>query len=105
MNKGFKPAKPKPLPKIYVVPVKAGEGPRDPRSRAKLPEEGAWVPDNSFWNRRLRFKEVERDTPPKGTEAEPATEPEPATTRPKTRAPAKTTRKPTSTPKATSSEE
>ncbi len=74
MNKGFKPTPHKPLPKIYVVPAKAGEGPRD-QSRTKLPDEGGWVPDDSFWNRRLRFKEVVRGTPEKATK--PARKPQP----------------------------
>ena len=91
MRKGFKPTPHKPLPKIYVVPTKAGEGPRDPSSRAKLPDAGAWVPDDNFWNRRLRFKEVKRATPPK-----PQTAPKVE----RTRAP-----KPKTAPKITSSEE
>lgn len=79
MRKPFKAAPPKPLPKIYVKPAVAGQGPRDDVTHIKLPDEGAWVEDNSWWNRRLLHKDCVRATPPG---AQPKAKPAPAKTKP-----------------------
>ena len=74
MQKPFKAATPKPLPKIYVKPAVAGSGPRDDVTHRKLPDEGDWVPDNHWWNRRLLHKDCVRATPPSPVKA-PAVKP------------------------------
>lgn len=63
---------------------------RDPRSRTKLPPEGALVPDTSYWFRRLRDGDVVKVTPAKAT---------PAKAKKKTETPSKP-----ETPTATTSE-
>ncbi len=52
---------------MLVKPREAKEGQlamvvRDPRSRAKLPHEGAKVPDSSYWLRRLKCGDVVKTT-------------------------------------------
>jgi len=48
---------------MYVIPTK-GFTVRDPVTKRALPPEGADVPDNIFWQRRLRDGDVTIGTPP-----------------------------------------
>ncbi len=80
-QKPFKAAAPKPLPKIFVKPAVPGQGPRDDLTHIKLPDEGDWVPNNHWWNRRLLHKDCEHATPPaapKSPAAKPKPTPKPA---------------------------
>ncbi len=43
---------------MIVRPSKEGIVIRDPRTKKKLPPEGARVPDTSFWRRRILSGEV-----------------------------------------------
>ena len=43
---------------LRVKPALPGSVIRDPQTRQKLPDEGAVVPDTSFWRRRLRSGDV-----------------------------------------------
>lgn len=43
---------------MRVKPATPGSVIRDPHTRVQLPDEGARVPDNSFWQRRLRDGDV-----------------------------------------------
>ena len=48
---------------MYVIPTK-GFTVRDPITKRTLPPEGAEVPDNVFWRRRLRDRDVAVGEPP-----------------------------------------
>ena len=43
---------------MFVKPKDKDMVVRDPRTRAKLPVDGANVPDTSYWHRRLRAGDV-----------------------------------------------
>jgi len=56
------------MEKIFVVP-KTGLRVKDPASWQQLPEQGKWVPKNTYWRRRLTAgdvieinKEIENET-------------------------------------------
>lgn len=55
---------------MKVKPAVPGSIIRDPHTRRPLPDEGADVPETSFWHRRLRDGDVVRITagPPSGME-------------------------------------
>lgn len=53
---------------MYVIPKK-GLVVRDPRTRVPLPPEGAEVPDDVFWHRRLRDGDV-KAAEPKATKSD-----------------------------------
>lgn len=42
---------------------------RDPRNGKPLPQDGAWVDNNSYWLRRLRDQDVVKTDPPKKAKA------------------------------------
>lgn len=68
---------------MHVKPATPGAVIRDPHTRRRLPDEGARVPDTSFWRRRLRAEDVvpvesRASKPTKPTGAEPVS---PLTTR------------------------
>lgn len=64
---------------MKVKPVDPNAIIRDPHTRQPLPAEGADVPENSFWIRRLRDGDVVRvDAPAQPTGREPV---QPLTTR------------------------
>lgn len=44
--------------KIFVVPGFEGAVVRDPKTLLKLKPEGEWKPRNSYWLRRVLFKDV-----------------------------------------------
>ncbi|MGX8942165.1 DUF2635 domain-containing protein [Symbiopectobacterium sp. Eva_TO] len=52
------------LPMIFVVPAPE-RAVREPNSLRMLPDDGAWVPRNGFWLRRLRFNDVLETSAPR----------------------------------------
>lgn len=76
MRKNFKAAPRKPLPKIWVEPID-WQCPRDPHTKRRLPAKGGLVPDNTFWNRRIRHKEVKKAKAPTAPR-KPRAQPQPA---------------------------
>lgn len=56
---------------MKVKPAKEGAIIRDPHTKRPLPAEGANVPDNNFWNRRLLDGSVVRVVETKPTGREP----------------------------------
>lgn len=49
---------------IYVVPLE-GLTVRIPKHKTKLPEQGAWVPAENYWLRRISDGSVREAEPPK----------------------------------------
>lgn len=49
---------------MIVKPAQPGLTIRDPRTQRPLPDEGAQVPDNQFWQRRLDHGDVVRVAEP-----------------------------------------
>lgn len=49
---------------MYVKPIDPSVLVRDPVRGDVIPVEGREVEENSYWLRRIRFKEVMRATPP-----------------------------------------
>lgn len=60
---------------LFLKPTIDGAVIRDPRTMAKLPAAGGRVPNNTFWQRRLMAKEVEKATPPKAPKAQAKAKP------------------------------
>lgn len=64
------------MSKLFVKPAIAGAMVRQPdRDMTPLPQEGAWVADTMFWQRRIMLGDVVEAPPP--VEAAPAPEPVP----------------------------
>ena len=43
---------------LFLKPRSPGMSIRDPQSRQKLPDEGGRMPNTSYWQRRIRDKDV-----------------------------------------------
>lgn len=50
--------------RLYLVPAFTGAVLRDPHTRRELPTLGGWVPDNSYWRRRIAAGDARQATPP-----------------------------------------
>ncbi len=61
--------------RIHIKPRTPETIVRDPRSRAALPAAGAWVPDSSYYRRRLRSGDVEFVEPAPDTQKKTKTAP------------------------------
>lgn len=48
--------------RLYVIPRTPETVVRDPRTRVKLPPEGMYVADTSYWRRRLKDEDVAKTT-------------------------------------------
>lgn len=58
------------MPSLYVTPALQEDGTpflvRQPhKSYLPLPVEGAWVPDNEYWRRRIRDRDAIEAEPPR----------------------------------------
>lgn len=60
----------KPVEKMHVRPVPGGRV-KDPVTMAVMPAEGAWVPRDTFWTRRVRMHDVIDDTAAEVAKASP----------------------------------
>lgn len=66
------------MDKIYLKPTSDQVKVKDPLTRKPLDKDGEFKPNNSYWQRRLRDKDVVQATPPAGAQKPAANTAKPA---------------------------
>ncbi len=65
------------MDKIYLKPTSDQVKVKDPLTRKLLDKDGEFKPNNSYWQRRLRDKDVVQATPPVAAAKSAAPKPNP----------------------------